>query len=114
MWGVLAPAPSDSDAARHGPAPDQPRSGLIAQSWVRLRSRSAACEAPALLDSARPTPAQVGPAPAQVRISFDWHTVLPALDQPRSGMIAQSWVLLVQARSLRGFRCLEERVLGKL
>jgi hypothetical protein len=42
MWGLLAPASFDSDTA--SPAPDQPRSGMIAQSWVRLRTKSAAFE----------------------------------------------------------------------
>ena len=55
VWGLLAPAPSDSDWAR--PAP---RSGLIAQSWVQLQPRSAVMHmssAPFDSDlSARPAP----------------------------------------------------------
>ena len=35
VWGLLAPAPSDSDWAR--PALDLPLSGWIAQSWVQVR-----------------------------------------------------------------------------
>jgi hypothetical protein len=48
VWGLLAPASSDSDTAR--PAPDQPRSGMIAHSWVQGLTRSAAFESPASPD----------------------------------------------------------------
>ncbi len=47
VWGLLAPASSDSDSDTASPAPDQPRSGMVAQLWVLLRTDSAACESPA-------------------------------------------------------------------
>ena len=87
VWGVLAPAPSDSDAAR--PAPDLPRSGLIAQSWVRLRPESAACEAPAPsdLDMARPASPSSGFSPGP-------HLRPTRIRPATSGLIAQSWILV--------------------
>ena len=88
VWGLLAPASSDSDTA--SPAPDQPRSGMIAQSWVRLRPESAACEAPAPsdLDTASPAPpggSGSGPGP---------HLRLTRIRPATSGLIAQSWILV--------------------
>jgi hypothetical protein len=86
VWGLLAPAPSDSDSAR--PAPDQPRSGLIAQSWVRLRPESAACEAPAPsdLDTARPAP------PGGSGSGSGPHLRLTRIRPATSGWFAQSWI----------------------
>ena len=107
MWGMLAPAPSDSEVAR--PAPDLPRPGLIAQSWVRLQTRSAV-----VLVSSRSVrlgfgpsgsgttvwleSSVVGPAPDKVRsvwgmlapASSDSDKTRPSPDQSRPGLIAQS------------------------
>ena len=114
LRGLLAPAaPSDSGSAR--PAPDQPRSGLTAQSWVRLRPRPAVvlvCSPSVRLGLDPPgsrsstswlESSVVGPAPAgeqrvglvgsrrSVRLGLG---LGPALDQSRSSLTAQSWVLL--------------------
>ena len=72
VWGLLAPASSDSDTTN--PAPEQPRSGMIAQSWVQLRPWSAAVLVRSI----------------SVRLGLGQ----PGSGKPRSGLIAQSRVQL--------------------
>jgi hypothetical protein len=75
-----APAPSDSDLAR--PAPDQPLTGLIAQSCVLLRPGSAACGACWI--PLRPTRVQ----PAWLRIN---HVLACWLKRGSGSCLDQLW-----------------------